>query len=251
MDFEYIYEKNGLKYLTEEQTIFSDVYLAIREKENRILSDIEVLKLPLTSSKNNNSLEWKLRQKSANRFITYLKNKSEGLLILDIGCGNGWFSNLISDFSIKNQIIGLDINKEELEQATRVFNKENLQFVYGDIFDLKNIFFNKFDIICLNASIQYFSDFNKLITLLKQFLKINGEIHIIDSPFYEEKEIKKAKLRTELYYTNLGFLEMKKNYFHHKKTDIKDFIILYKPKGYIIRKISKKDTPFMWLKYSK
>ena len=245
-----LYVLNGVGYLTEKKEEFESDYIKVREKENRVLTDSEVSILPKTYSKNPNKKEWELREKSTQRILNYLESKNKDLSILDIGCGNGWFTNQLASISKENKIIGLDVNTEELEQAVRLFETEKTCFLYGDVFKLED-FRAQFDIITLNASVQYFSDFTKLITVLVNFLKINGEIHIIDSPFYEEKEIEKAKLRTELYYTNLGFPEMAKNYFHHKKGDLKDFVILYKPKGFIAQKLSKKSTPFLWLKYNK
>ena len=242
---------NNVYYLTPKELSFSDVYISVRDKEHRFLSDKEVMKLPFCSLENPHYKEWVLRQKSTKRFINYLELKKEELNILDIGCGNGWFTSHIANTSSKNKVIGLDINVDELEQASRIFNQENVQFVYGDIYNLDPIFKNKINLIVLNASIQYFSNFPKLITLLKRFLKPNGEIHIIDSPFYNESDIEKAKQRTKDYYSKLGFPIMSLNYFHHKKTDIQDFKVMYRPKSFILSKVSKEDSPFMWLCYDK
>jgi len=243
--------QKGVYHLSEIKTNFSNKYLALRKKENRILSDKEVKLLPQTSNQNSNYSEWKIRRKTVSRFINYLQNKNQHLTILDVGCGNGWFSNKMSELG--NVVIGLDINLEELEQASRVFNHDNLQFVYADFFNIEpSLFYNKFDIISLNASVQYFSDFELLILTLKQFLKPTGEIHILDSPFYDVSEIDKAKKRTLIYYTKIGFPEMSNYYFHHTKENIKDFDVLYKPKKSLINKIfGENDSPFMWLKLLK
>ncbi len=244
--FEYI---NKVYYLSPIDINFSNTYISVRDKEKRYLKDEDVLQLPYISKSNPHFKEWQLRQKSSERFISYLKNKKEDLTILDIGCGNGWFSNLLAETSTKNNIIGLDINLDELEQASRIFNKKNLRFAYGDIFKISSVFKNQFNLIILNASVQYFPDFNKLMSQLNYFLKLNGEIHIIDSPFYSNHERTKAKERTKEYYTKLGFPEMALNYFHHLKTDVINFRVLYKPKTSIFRKKFKKDSPFSWYSY--
>ena len=243
MDFSKINKKNEVYYLTKENPEFSKHYLEVRKKENRILTDSEVLKLP-----NLKLHEWKLRKKSTKRFQKYISNKKSNLKILDVGCGNGWFSNKIASISENNQIIGVDINSIELEQAVRVFKKNNLHFVYADIFKISNSFDTQFDIVILNGSIQYFHDFKIVIELLESFLKPEGEIHILDSPFYDSSQIKEAKKRTVLYYTKIGFPEMANQYFHHALENLSDFTILYRPKKTILDKIlSKKDSPFMWL----
>ena len=233
--------------LTPIENVFSDRYLEVRKEENRILTDQEAVELPYLDSKNKNAKEWKARVSSTKRMISYLLNQNKPLTILDIGCGNGWFTNKLAQ--IKNTLVtGIDINIEELEQANRVFQKENLEFVYGNIFELQPIYSNKFDIITLNASVQYFENLENLIFLLKSFLKENGEIHIIDSPFYPKNEIENAKKRTIDYYSKLGFPEMAIFYFHHSLEDLNSYEILYKPS--IIDKFLSKN-PFLHIKIQK
>ncbi len=236
--------KNNVTYLTKEENGFSSQYLDVRHKEGRVLSDEEVFILPEVLKNNINGREWLLRKKASKRFVDYLNTRPNNS-ILDVGCGNGWFSNLITINN--NSVVGIDINVTELEQAARVFKKENLQFVYGDIFKIDEVFKNKFDIIVLNASIQYFENFNALITKLKTFLNPKGEIHIIDSPFYNDRELSNAKKRTEDYYGQLGFPEMAKYYFHHSIENLKDFKIMYSPKNDFRNKFfGAKDSPFLW-----
>ncbi|MCK0178943.1 methyltransferase domain-containing protein [Flavobacteriaceae bacterium S0862] len=247
MDFRNAHIEKNVVYITEESGEFSDVYIAVRDKEQRILSDKKVALLPYIKQN-----EWGYRVKSTGRFIDYMASKNDGLNILDIGCGNGWFTNIIASVSSKNHIIGLDVNREELEQGARVFKKKNLQFTYGDIFKLGTIFKEQADIITLNSCVQYFSDFETLIVTLKSFLKSNGEIHIIDSPFYKKDQITEAKQRTLNYYTKLGFPEMASNYFHHSIDSVSEFETLYTNRNKILNKLlNKKDSPFPWLRYIK
>ncbi|NJM80464.1 MAG: class I SAM-dependent methyltransferase [Flavobacterium sp.] len=236
-------------YLTETNNDFSDKYIEIRTKENRILTDSEVEKLPYTTKSNPNHKEWRIRQQSSGMIFNYLKNKKESLQILDIGCGNGWFSHMLSQIE-NSKVIGLDINKIELEQASRVFNKENLQFFYGDIFKITK-FEKQFNIITLNACIQYFPNFKQLLDKLKSCLVSDGEIHIIDSPFYKNEEISNAKERTNTYYKTLGYPEMSNFYFHHSTDAISDFKIRYQPsKNRFYNFFNRNNSPFMWLQYS-
>ena len=91
-----------------------------------------------------------------------------------------------------------------------------------------------------------------MFSTLKSFLKPNGEIHIIDSPFYKNDAITEAQKRTLNYYTSIGFPEMASNYFHHSVDDILEFKTLYANKNKFLNKILlKKDSPFPWLCYKK
>jgi len=243
--------QNGVHYLTEKESSFSSDYIKVRDLEKRVLSDDQVKKLPFVSKNNQYYKEWIVRQKSSQRFISYLGSKNTPQDILDIGCGNGWFSNLLASINLKNSVCGIDINTIELEQAAKVFKAKNLQFCYGDLFQLKKEFEGKFTIITLNACVQYFSKFKELVEVLKLYLKPKGEIHIIDSPFYNTNEIENAKNRTINYYTKIGVPSMSSYYHHHSLECISDFEKLYIPSNTIISKILKrKDSPFMWLRYT-
>ncbi|MBL4670515.1 MAG: methyltransferase domain-containing protein, partial [Flavobacteriales bacterium] len=215
----------------------------VREKEQRIYSDEVVENLPITTKDHPQYEEWKLRQKSTNRFTNYLENKSSTSL-LEIGCGNGWFIHQCSQ-KVKHTV-GVDINLQELEQAAKLF--ANTQFIYWDLFEDVS-FKQQFDIIVLNAVVQYFSDFDKLIDRLTSLLSVQGEIHIIDSPFYLNDKIEAAKERTDAYYRSMNVPEMSVSYHHHSVDCIKNFETLYTPETSKIKQLIKgKDMPFGWYK---
>ncbi|GMR25588.1 MAG: class I SAM-dependent methyltransferase [Ignavibacteria bacterium] len=246
--------KNGIYFLSETDSSFESIYIAIRENEKRVYSDKEVRLLPNTSSKNPHKEEWKMRKRLLQRFTNYMQKYSNKLNVLEIGSGNGWFSANIAKRS-KVDIYALDINKFELEQAARVFNFKNIYFVYGNIFD--NIFTkHSFDIITLNSSIQYFDDLNKLVKRLFYFLSDEGEIHILDSPIYKQDELASAKERTVRYYISIDFPDMTEYYYHHAFDELNEFNykILYDPKSVqnnIKKILGFKESPFLWIKIVK
>lgn len=246
--------RNGVYYLSEANRTFESNYISTRKKEDRIYSDEEVKLLPNASSSNPHKNEWKLRRKSMERFISHVQKFNDKLNLLDIGCGNGWFSANIAKQTPLN-VYALDINKTELEQAAHVFKLNNLKFIYGNIFE--NIFDESvFDIITLNSSIQYFDNFNKLIKRLFLFLKEKGEIHIIDSPVYNRNELAGAKERTARYYISIDFPEMTKHYFHHTFDKLEEFNynILYEPKSFLVKLkklLGMNDSPFPWIRIAK
>lgn len=220
---------------------FEDSYISIRNKENRVYSDKEVAQLPNSTKQAN---EWNLRKKSAKRFVEYLSKNHSKSTLLEIGSGNGWFTHLCSQ-QVKHAC-GVDLNHTELEQAARVFPKENLHFYYWDLFT-ESPFDFRFDIIVLNAVVQYFPNFNLLLNRLKDLLNPNGEIHFVDSPFYLNNDISAAQQRTKDYYTKMGVPEMSKYYFHHNLNSVKDFDVLYKPNK-VKQLLKGKDSPFCWYK---
>lgn len=237
---------NDLKLLSDINSDFSNAYLKARKLEGRVYEDSFVRLLPDIPVYHDQYEEWQLRKKTADRFIDYIKTKSV-TRILDIGCGNGWFTNLIAKSNYA-RVYGVGVNLHELEQAERVFKKENLQFGYADIFD--DFTAKKYDVIVLNNSIHYFSDLHKTIERLKELLAPYGEIHILDTPIYSsEKRAKEAEERTNKYYKELGCPEMIGKYFHHSNEHLNGFETLYNPntKAILNKLTGKKDSPFKWI----
>ncbi len=235
---------NGVIYINEPNGKFEDIYFKLREAEGRIYTDTELKLLPHIPKSHKYYNEWQIRKKSSESLIDSIGRNQKS--IMDLGCGNGWLTNNLA--MLNNDVIGVDLNIRELEQASRVFGgKENITFVYGNVFDL-NL---KFDYIILAGVIAYFHDLNKLIIKLISCLNQNGEIHIIDSPFY--KNLAAPEQNSFEYFTNLGFEEMSKYYHHHSLNELQNFNyhILYNPNKFlnkIKRKIGFNMLPFHWIK---
>ena len=225
---------------------FEKIYLDARQKENRIYSDEQVARLPYVERSHIHFKEWSVRKRSAFRLAKYLNSKKKPLSIFEVGCGNGWLCGLLAD--LKNSVvIGNDINNLELNQAKRVFcGKPGLKFESGDWTNMDSL--RKFDIIVFAASIQYFPSFDNTIINAFSFLKPGGEIHILDSPFYDPGELEKARQRSHIYYESLGKCEMKAYYFHHVLDSLNGFKykILFNPDNFISKIIFTKD-PFPWI----
>jgi len=245
-------EKNDVLILTEVDTSFESNYIPLREKENRLVTDAELRLLPNALKTNPHYKEWQMRQKSCNRFLDYLKTVNHLEDVLDLGCGNGWFANNIIEAKPTCYVLGVDINMTELEQAARVFKSDEIDFAYGNVFQLDDSYKESFDLISLNGSVQYFQSLETLLNLLISFLRPNGEIHIFDSPFYTSKDVATAQKRSHTYYKNIGFEEMSKNYFHHDLKVLQDAEFLYRPKrSFIDRVLGRRDSPFPWVRIKK
>jgi ubiquinone/menaquinone biosynthesis C-methylase UbiE len=239
----------SIVYYSRPADDFSNLYIQARKKEGRFYSAKQIAMLPDIEKNHSHYSEWQMRKKSAMRFVKYLKNKKQPLKILDIGCGNGWFSHLISNVD-DTEVIGIDINLTELEQAHAVFKKTNLSFGYADLYENTGLNQLQFDIIVFNSCFQYFENVGKLLGILNGMLSEKGEIHIIDTPFYKVEEVEKAKQRTKNYYQDLGFPEMAEFYFHHRLDDLGKAKIIYKPLPSFLRQL-KKESPFYWVAIDK
>jgi 2-polyprenyl-3-methyl-5-hydroxy-6-metoxy-1,4-benzoquinol methylase len=249
-------QSGGVFYLTNSSPsrVLSEAYLKLRKKEERLYEDHEIRILPHMEKSHPHYKEWLIRKRSAQKLISYISQKRNFKNILDLGCGNGWLSSLLA--AVDNTFVtGIDINVIELEQAARVFKRNNLIFAYADVFD-PSISSLGFDIIVLSGVIQYFPDIKKLVINLISKLDPNGEIHIFDSPFYETGNIEEAKKRSKEYFEKMGVPEMKDHFHHHLYRDLEAFNIkiLYKPNSLLNRfrrNIFNGYSPFPWLVVSK
>ncbi|MFN0176308.1 MAG: class I SAM-dependent methyltransferase [Saprospiraceae bacterium] len=195
------------------------LYLEVRRREGRVLPDDVVKNLPNISPSSPYAQEWKWRDRSLKRFVRQLPESSKlsrslKLKILDLGCGNGWMANRLAE-NANCDVWAVDLNKVELEQGARLFERENLKFAYADV--LKGDFPEKqFDVVVLAASAQYFPVLEELLIALRKLLNAKAEIHILDTPFYKNKaEQTAARQRTLGYYTKLGVPKMADFYHHH------------------------------------
>jgi ubiquinone/menaquinone biosynthesis C-methylase UbiE len=231
---------------------FQELYLQVRTKEKRLFEDEIVKDLPYSNKIPGKYLqEWSIRARTSIQIKKYLSKVNFGTKVLDVGCGNGWFSAQLAQLNCLD-VVGLDINMVELKQGSRIFSSPNLHFCFGSIFE--NIFMPEtFDFIFLNASIQYFENLPLLFDRLFLFLKKSGEIHITDSPFYSNKEVIAAKLRSKNYYSSINLPRMASHYFPHtfQELSFTNYRILNKKT--IIQKISdrvlnKHYLHFPWIK---
>ena len=220
---------NGVIHLTEPDKSLEDLYLKYLKREKRLYIDDEVKLLPYASEKNPHKDEWALKTKSFLRFKDYLSKKKSTLNILELGCGNGWLTGqLAKEFNHNYSCI--DTNLVEVEQAARIFAKDNIQFFYGDI-TKASLPTNTFHIVIVNSTLQYFSDIDTLFKELFTVSKSYGEVHIIDTPFFKASELMQARNKSLKYFTALGLPDMSKKYHHHTTEELKYFRyqFLYNP----------------------
>jgi 2-polyprenyl-3-methyl-5-hydroxy-6-metoxy-1,4-benzoquinol methylase len=226
---------------------FEEQYIGLRQKEDRVHDDDSLYRLPVTSASHPLATEWNIRKRSSKRLINYLKKSKQLLQVLEVGCGNGWLSHQLAAIE-GSSITGIDINFTELQQAARVFSRiPNLRFEYGSLENSDEIE-RQYDIIVFAASIQYFSSLKDIIGTAMKMLRTGGEVHILDSPFYDPAALAAAKTRTQLYYTSMGFQELSKHYYHHCTEELSafDFTVLYQPNA-LQHYLLKNKNPFPWI----
>ncbi len=240
-----VIENNSVAVIPDE--VFAEKYFSLRQQEGRIYTDGEVALLPVIDSSHPHYKEWLIRQHSCKALLHYIKQKDIALNILQVGCGNGWLSAQLAN-NTTAEVTGLDTNNKELEQAKKVFSRiQNLNFINGSLEteDLKD---KKFDMIIIAAAIPYFPSLKQTIELAIEHLTLLGDIHILDSPFYQQQELEAARQSTQAYYDAVGFPEIAGHYHHHSLSELENFQykILQHPDSWK-NKLSIKKNPFYWI----
>jgi SAM-dependent methyltransferase len=228
-------------------------YLRAREREGRLYSDEFVESLPSAPADHPLSAEWRLRADSSARLIRHLRGV-RARRVVELGSGNGWLSAAIAaELGPTAQVVGLEANPVELEQARRVFaDRPNLAFVEGDLERDAALPLDLPDAVVLASAIQYVEELSALVARLRSQLASAGELHILDSPLYAPGEVPAARERTREHYEQIGVPEMAANYHHHTWDEVAAFrpTLAYRPAALAQRaaaRLGRARSPFPWL----
>jgi len=121
----------------------------------------------------------------------FLENIKESDNVLDIGCGNGFISYKISKKA--KEIVGIDINPENIKIALKEYKANNIKYILGDITEYK--FENKFDVIIMSNVLEHIK--NRIDFLIS--LKDKADKFLIRVPCIERSwlDIYKKELGVE------------------------------------------------------
>ena len=113
--------------------------------------------------------------------LTSSISKSNEIVIVDVGCGNGDMLRTLADFGLKNklkfQLIGIDANSFTISHAQQLSqNYPNISYRCEDIFEtsFKEL---KYDIVLCTLTLHHFKD-NEIVDLLNLFYA-NSTIGIV------------------------------------------------------------------------
>lgn len=110
-----------------------------------------------------------------NAMIKFLKPSKKDS-ILEIGCGPGKWTNILSEKCKK--IVSVDISKKMIYEAKKYCKcRKNISFIHGDIMELN--FDEKFDKIISVRSLEYIKNKKALLNKAMSLLNKKGKIIII------------------------------------------------------------------------
>lgn len=119
-----------------------------------------------------------------------IKDLSDEVFVLDLGCGNGRLSSLFAD---NVNYRGIDNSKNLIKIAKEKYNRKNVKFILADILDVK-LKSNKYDLILLIAVLHHLPNKKlrqNLINKCRASLKPGGRIIIFNWNLFCFKNRKK------------------------------------------------------------
>jgi FkbM family methyltransferase len=106
--------------------------------------------------------------------LAYASNKT----ILDIACGEGYGSNLLSEIAFK--VYGVDIDESTITHASNKYKKDNLEFLKGSCTSIP--LNNKcIDLVVSYETIEHIKEHDQMLLEIKRVLKDDGML-ILSTP---------------------------------------------------------------------
>ncbi len=185
--------------------LFSYIWLLIPTKLRRyIFTSFFILESrqnnPLISIKNlfliKDKLDWIINERAVkhgdgihpkhqltNYHQFFIDRIIDGDTVLDVGCGNGSVAISIAKKLSKSFIIGIDINKKNIEFAKQkqiVSNLKNMNFINGNIYDYSEIVS---DVVILSNVLEHIED---RVLFLKNVQRLSGaKTFLVRVPYFK------------------------------------------------------------------
>jgi SAM-dependent methyltransferase len=167
-------------------------YESIRRSEGRGSTSANYYRaLPFKDLSGQHSADWTIRARSFNvlvkNVLTRLQNPLErSLKIVDVGAGNGWLSNRLSDQGDRVFAVDLLVNEQDglgvWKYYEHSFTPIQAEFNHLPIMD-------RFaDAVIFNASFHYSENYSETVKEALRVISAKGLIVIMDSPVYRRRD---------------------------------------------------------------
>mmetsp|Transcript_23525 Transcript_23525/g.20430 ORF Transcript_23525/g.20430 Transcript_23525/m.20430 type:complete len:241 (+) Transcript_23525:41-763(+) len=126
--------------------------------------------------------------------------------ILDVGTGTGVaLGSIIDKIPRATHITGIDINKDYIKHAKKLFSAyENVTVRHQDFYDLESSS-EKYDMIVLGSSFMLMPDPKKALEIVKSLLAENGKVYFLMTLYNEKKPLAEKVKPLLKYFTTIDF----------------------------------------------
>lgn len=197
-------KKNGIwHFLSHEQQIhyqqFIEEYERVRKEEGRASTNTSFYRaLPFCDLNGHFTESWKIRAVSylalTGRIIsTMMGELGRSLRVVDLGAGNGWLSNRLTEGGHRLVAADLTINEFDGLGACKHYETkfEKIQAAFAQL-PLPD---SHCDLVIFNASFHYSEDYRRTIAEAFRILDLGGKLVILDSPIYHDPTSGEAMVR--------------------------------------------------------
>ncbi len=166
-----------------ERRLFVEQYGRIRTAEGRGSSDHDYYRaLPFAPPDHRLAAQWKIRAITYRYFVDGILPR-EPQRILDLGAGNGWLSNRLTERG--HSTVAIDIFRDSRDGLGAVRHYPTRFHAIEAEFDHLPLPPAQFDFAVFNASLHYSADYKCTLGEARRCLKPAGRIVILDSPVYK------------------------------------------------------------------
>jgi len=130
-----------------------------------------------------NSLKLRLEQQE--RIVQKLVSKLKIKTILEIGCGSGRFTKILSDSIKFEKYFAIDISQDQINNAKEFVNNEKIEFECKKVQDLD--IFKKFDLVFSSEALMHIN-FSDIDSVIKKMIELANK-KIITVDWYDPKKI--------------------------------------------------------------
>jgi arylsulfatase len=109
----------------------------------------------------------------------FAKEFVKGKKVLDLACGEGYGSFMLSEDA--DSVLGIDIDDLSVRHASSKYIKEHLEFIKGSITDIPIESEKIFDVIVCFEALEHIEEHDELMNEVKRLLKDDG-IFIVSTP---------------------------------------------------------------------
>ena len=162
-----------------------------------------------------------------------------GMTILDLGCGAGGLSKMLSDAGAK-YVLGTDISKNMINEANKIAVKGKLEFKVMAMEEIDQIH-KKFDMVVSSLAFHYVKDFEKLAKDISNLLKPNGLLVFSqEHPMrvcrvYTNEQSKQVDIDGKNYFLISDYQNMGKRVYNWNGTNVEKY---HRTMEYIINTLS-------------
>ena len=106
-----------------------------------------------------------------------------GLRVVDLGCGFGWFSRWADEHGAKS-VLGIDLSTKMLERASAETTSETVDYLCADL-DLLDLVPEQTDLVFSSLTIHYVRDLDRLMSTIAESLTPGGSlVFSVKHPIY-------------------------------------------------------------------